>query len=117
MAEGLSDLWDSFHLKEEENVAVAVEQRMVAETLDEGKGCLVGKLLSRRAVVMRNVLHMVWKLSGGLQIWEIGDKLYIFQFAIEVEKERVFQQAPWNFNKALLVLKGYDAFYSVDDIK
>ncbi|OMO79900.1 hypothetical protein COLO4_24295 [Corchorus olitorius] len=32
MAESLSDLWHSFHLTEQENLAVAVEQRMIVET-------------------------------------------------------------------------------------
>ncbi|OMP03234.1 hypothetical protein COLO4_10561 [Corchorus olitorius] len=120
MAEGLSALWENFNLTKEETMEMAVNHTMVAESLAEGKLCLIGKLLSRRAVnidVMRNVLHMVWKLSGGLQVREIGEKLYIFQFESEVEKERVYQQGPWNFNKALLVLKNYDAFISVEEIK
>lgn len=36
MAEGLSDLWDNFHLTEEENNDVVVDQQYIAETLDEG---------------------------------------------------------------------------------
>ncbi|OMO81615.1 hypothetical protein COLO4_23478 [Corchorus olitorius] len=41
MAEGLSELWDGFHLTEEENIEVAVDQAVIAETIDEGKACLI----------------------------------------------------------------------------
>ncbi|OMP10859.1 hypothetical protein COLO4_04212 [Corchorus olitorius] len=120
MSEALEDMWKKFSLTEEEESDVVVDPKLIANTLDEGKACLIGKLLSRRAVnieVMRNILHWVWKLSGGLQIQAVGDKLFIFQFEKEIEKDRVFQQSPWSFNKALLVLGEYDAFPNLESVR
>ncbi|OMO64558.1 hypothetical protein CCACVL1_21676 [Corchorus capsularis] len=105
MSEALEVMWKKCTLTEEEKCDVVVDPKLIAETLDEGKACLIGKLLSRQAVnieVMRNILHWVWMLTGGLQIQVVGDKLVVFQFEKEIEKDRVFQQ--WSFNKALLVL-------------
>ena len=54
---------------------------------------------------MKNVLSNVWKSFSGMSIKEVGDRLYIFKFENQMEKERVLMRQPWTFNKSLLVLR------------
>ncbi|XWS18212.1 hypothetical protein CRYUN_Cryun32bG0023500 [Craigia yunnanensis] len=54
---------------------------------------------------MKNVLITIWKLSSRMSITEVGNRLFIFQFEDNKEKERVLLRQPWSFNKSLLVLK------------
>ena len=61
---------------------------------------------------MRSILHKVWNLEAGLEVKEVDDKVYVFQFEDEVEKDRVIEQQPWSFNKSLIVLKEFDGFSS-----
>ncbi|OMO50714.1 Endonuclease/exonuclease/phosphatase [Corchorus capsularis] len=80
---------------------------------------LVGKLFSERRInqeAFRNVLYQIWRLESKFQIKEIGDHLFVFHFEDELEKDRVFVNQPWSFNKALLALNDYDGFEAPERI-
>ncbi|XVF20671.1 hypothetical protein REPUB_Repub12eG0021900 [Reevesia pubescens] len=111
MEEDLSEIWKKFSLKDEEEQAVIIEQEWVEETLEMGKSCLLGKLLSRRNTnleAMKAVFSKLWRTQSGLQIKEVGEKLFLFKFKDEVEKDRVLVNQPWSFNKALMVFRDFD---------
>ena len=38
-------------------------------------------------------------------IQKVGERLFIFQFVDELQKDWVMQKQPWSFNKSLLLLK------------
>ena len=57
---------------------------------------------------MKNVFIKIWKLTRGLSVREVGDRLYLFYFDDLLEKDRAFQKQPWSFNKSLLILKDFD---------
>ena len=104
----LENLWNKLSLSEEEKREVVIEKSSVEETSKGRKNCLIGKLLSKRMVnieAMRNVLYKVWKLEAGLVIKEVGDRIYVFQFEAEHEKDRILIRQPWSFNKALIMFK------------
>ena len=63
---------------------------------------------------MKTVIYKIWKLSFGLVIKEVGDRVFVFQFDDIVEKDRVFVRQPWSFNKSLIVMKALDSFFSLD---
>lgn len=48
-----------------------------------GKNCLGAKLFHRRNVnveVLKNALLKILRLKHGLLVWEVGEKLFRFQF-------------------------------------
>ena len=57
---------------------------------------------------MKNVLSMIWKVSSGMVVKEVGERLFVFQFEDNMDKERVFMKQPWTFNKSLLILANFD---------
>ncbi|XWS58862.1 hypothetical protein CRYUN_Cryun08bG0071400 [Craigia yunnanensis] len=63
---------------------------------------------------MKTVLYKIWKLSSGLVIKEVGDRVVVFQFANIAEKDMVLVRQPWSFNKSLIVMKELDGFFSPD---
>ena len=68
------------------------------DILEVGKNCLLGELLVHKAVnveAMMNVLLKIWKISTGLSIREVGERLFIFHFVDPRNKERVIQRQPW----------------------
>ncbi|XVF03499.1 hypothetical protein REPUB_Repub05bG0000200 [Reevesia pubescens] len=67
--------------------------------------------MSRRMMnleAMKSVISKVWKLSSGLLIREMGEKMFLFHFDNIKEKDRVLLMQPWAYNKALLVLDEFD---------
>ncbi|XVE98992.1 hypothetical protein REPUB_Repub03eG0157600 [Reevesia pubescens] len=77
-------------LIEEERISVHVEREWILESIDSCKLCLIGKLVSRKPVnkeAMHNVLFMIWKLQGQLQVTEVGERLFMFAFDDECEKD------------------------------
>ena len=78
------------------------------EAKKAGKNCLIGKRVINKRVnveALKNVLSAVWKPFSRMSITEVGNRLFIFQFEDNEEKERVLLQQPWSFNKSLLVLE------------
>ena len=59
-------------------------------------------MLNKRVNVeaMNNVLSIVWKITFGMAIKEVGERLFVFQFEDNIEKERVVMKQPWCFNKS-----------------
>ena len=111
MKTGLEDLWNKLSLTEDEKSKVVIEKDWIEETTDARRNCLLGKLLTKRVLnleVMRSVVYKVWKLVGGLEIKEVDDKVHVFQFQDETEKDRVLVRQPWSFNKSLIILKEFD---------
>ena len=108
---GLKDLWNKLSLTGDKKSEVVIEKDWIEETTDARRNCLLGKLLTKRVLnleVMRSVVYKVWKLVGGLEIKEVDDKVYVFQFEYEIEKDRVLVRQPWSFNKSLIILKEFD---------
>ena len=82
-----------------------------------GKDCLLGKVLSNKSInieAMRNVFIKIWRLKYDVTVHEVGERLFIFHFKDQTEKDRVFQKQPWFFNKALIVLQEVDGHSNIN---
>ncbi|XWS53817.1 hypothetical protein CRYUN_Cryun10bG0032700 [Craigia yunnanensis] len=66
---------------------------------------------------MKNVLSNVWKLSSGMVVKEVGNRIFVFQFQENKEKERVLLRQPWSFNKSLLVLQNLEENMKPEEVK
>ncbi|XVF12481.1 hypothetical protein REPUB_Repub08aG0122200 [Reevesia pubescens] len=119
MANDLEDLWSKLSLTEEEQTEVCLNVAGDDDSVLEYPKWLFCKAITRKRInmaSMKNVLTVVWKLSGSLSIKEIGDKIYIFRFEIEDEKNKVFFSQSWFFNKSLLVFKEADPHVAPESI-
>lgn len=58
---------------------------------------------------MRNILVRAWRLEGDINITEVGDHIFIFQFDSKMDRNKVLLKKPWSYNKSPLVLNNYDA--------
>ena len=84
-----------------------------ADGKNEGYGgkitanCLVGKIMLTRGVNMEGLkatMQQAWRTIKEVKIESMGDNVFLFKFANEVERRRVLMGVPWHFDRALLVL-------------
>ena len=78
MLEELENLWGKLSLTEDELIEVRIEQDWLEEIKEVGKNCLIGKLLLNKRVnteAMKNVLSNVWKVSSGMVVREVGNRI------------------------------------------
>lgn len=71
----------------------------------------MGKIVAERFVGKDVVCtHMVklWKLDGDVRFSELGDNLFLLEFSVERDKQRVKAGRPWLFDQDLFVLVDFD---------
>ncbi|OMO59975.1 hypothetical protein CCACVL1_24498 [Corchorus capsularis] len=59
----------------------------------------------RRICLLR---RETWKLEYTLTVLEVGERVFLFQFEDELERDRVLVNQPWCFNRVLMVFREYD---------
>ncbi|MBA0819562.1 hypothetical protein Gohar_028341 [Gossypium harknessii] len=73
----------------------------------EGGFQLLGFFLTASIIhfpAMRSSMANLWHPVCGVQIRDLGDKRYLFQFFHIMDMERVLKGLPWTFNNHLLIL-------------
>ncbi|OMO68993.1 hypothetical protein CCACVL1_19721 [Corchorus capsularis] len=121
MAGTLSNLCSKMSLQEE-----GIPEKVIIDQdwIEEPEGALswfsvIGKLLSKKRPnleAMKTVLSKAWRVESGFQVKEVGNRLFVFQFEDELEKDRAMVNQPWSFNKALLTLNDYDGYQSPESV-
>ncbi|MBA0786908.1 hypothetical protein Gotri_027097 [Gossypium trilobum] len=53
---------------------------------------------------MKSTMANLWHPVKGVQICDLGEKRYLFQFFHAMDMNRVLKGSPWTFNNHLLVL-------------
>lgn len=69
--------------------------------------CLVGKVLLSRSINregLKAAMQIAWRPIKEVKIESLGDNIFLFKFASEEEKKRVFMGGLWHFDIALIVL-------------
>ena len=51
------------------------------------------------------MLRRAWGLDEGVQMVEVGLKLFQFKFKIEFEMERILKSSPWSFDNQVLMVQ------------
>ncbi|KAF5446422.1 hypothetical protein F2P56_032051, partial [Juglans regia] len=80
---------------------------------------LIGKLVSTKALnkhIFYTTIRAVWSFAPGLNIEDLGINTFLFTFSSSMEKNRIFQQRPWNFKGYHLVLKEWPPGLSIQEI-
>ncbi|XWS21886.1 hypothetical protein CRYUN_Cryun30bG0094300 [Craigia yunnanensis] len=92
MTKALEEMWNKLTLTKEERDDIIVEQEWVDDVKEVNQNCALGKILMVKPMnieAMRSVFIKIWRVSDGLTIREVGDRLYFFHFDDPLEKIRV----------------------------
>jgi hypothetical protein len=111
MAEDLSMLWTNLSLAEEEDVELEIQTTEVKGAIQRGKNCAVGKLVSDRIIskeTIKSKLLRLWKLKESFTFKILGGNLFLLEFDLARDKERVIEGQPWSFEGNLFMLEDFD---------
>ncbi|KAA3472916.1 reverse transcriptase [Gossypium australe] len=93
-------------LDEEEDAVLQIQSEQVEESREETFR-LVGCFLTASVInfaAMKDTMANLWHPVRGVNIRDLGEKRYLFQFYHKMDQERVLKGCPWTFNNHLLVL-------------
>ena len=100
---GLDSLWSRFSLTEEEEQGAEVERHDEIQTHR-----LAGRFFTKRVLNVESVgrtFKPLWKLIGELKIRDIGNNILLFEFADNLDLERVLEFEPWTYDKSLVAFR------------
>lgn len=87
------------------NLALEEDAQEIAGITDT---VLLGKILSSRPFrrfTVREIVSKNWHTKGKVNIELVAENVFKFSFLVKEDKEFIFQNRPWTFNGAHLVLK------------
>lgn len=102
----LNEQLSSLAIEEEENEAFVLEEE-AEEEINKYELCVVGKFLAERNInvrAMKTRLADLWRPAMGINIKEIEQGVFLFQFYHKEDMNWVLRGGPWSFNNAMLVL-------------
>ncbi|KAL2903860.1 hypothetical protein RDABS01_002570 [Bienertia sinuspersici] len=109
MVANLEERWKALSLTKAEDDALVCEEEEVDEVSDQLVALsLVGKLLTNAPFnpeALKNTMRSLWKPTKSLVVREIEDNIFVFQFFLWADREKVLEQGPWLFDGKLLLLK------------
>lgn len=63
------------------------------------------------------MMRKVWNPERGVRFFDLVDNLFLAQFYVSGDKDKVFHNSPWTFDKSLVLLQNYDGNLKPSDIK
>ncbi|XVF81377.1 hypothetical protein PTKIN_Ptkin15bG0150000 [Pterospermum kingtungense] len=84
-------------IDDDEGDDVLMREEWVQDGRSLKKQSLLGKLLFRKPYsleAMRTTFIKVWQISNDLDIKEVGERLFLFQFGSWIEKAKVLTRQP-----------------------
>lgn len=98
-------------LSENEEDEIVVESNIIEPTIARGGKCLIISVLTGRYYnrdAFKNTMKKVWQLVMQVTFKELGSKLLLVEFEDERDKNRVFREGPWSFDKNLVLMKAME---------
>lgn len=95
------------NIDEEENEDLAFEGDFVAE-INKFELCLVGRFLTEKSVnmkAMKTKMDDIWKPTMGVNIKELEQGIFLFQFYHKEDMVWVQKGGPWMFDNAMLCIE------------
>lgn len=107
--EELINEWKKFSLKETEKDAfITLNTKLTKNIKDQLSHSLIGKLLSNRLISpasIKNAMNGAWKTRLKFEIEVAGTNIFAFKFQSQLDRDWVFNNGPWSFNKNLIVFE------------
>ncbi|MBA0636123.1 hypothetical protein Godav_029878 [Gossypium davidsonii] len=91
---------------EEEEAILQIQPLPIPEKEERGF-CLVGCFLTASVIhfsAMKSTMANLWHSIRDVQILDLGERRFLFQFFHIMDMERVLKGSPWTFNNHLLLL-------------
>ena len=79
---------------------------------------LATKFLTKRAhnpEVVAATFMPIWRSKRGFKIKNLGNHIMLFTFDSETEIDTILTNAPWSFDKHLMILQKYDGVSKIED--
>lgn len=98
-------------LTKREQIGISVEASEVEEARVQCGCCLVGKICTEKVInkeAFKSVLTRLWRTTGRVVFKEVQEKLWLFEFTVEVDKRRVLEGRSWSFDKQIIVLNDFE---------
>jgi hypothetical protein len=111
MEDMLANLWGKFSLMEEESLGILVDEEELDPLLAKGKVCAVGKIIADHVIPKdsyKGPLSRVWRQEGSVSFKSLGENLFIVEFEIVWDKDRVLEGRPWLFDGLLVSVVDFD---------
>nr|XP_017250903.1 PREDICTED: uncharacterized protein LOC108221543 [Daucus carota subsp. sativus] len=105
--EDIDQHMESLQIDEEENEAFVLEGD-VDEGVNKYELCLVGRLLTEKSInvrAMKSKLADVWRPTMGINIKDLEQGLFLFQFYRKEDMQWVLKGGPWSFDNAMVALE------------
>lgn len=90
------------------------------EALVDPSFYLVGRVLAMKKFAPQSFMVAmagVWGLKDRLSIQEEGGGVFVFQFKVKEEENRIWHGGPWFYNNSMVLLNDYDGFGSVSEVQ
>ncbi|XP_074346135.1 uncharacterized protein LOC141684894 [Apium graveolens] len=94
-------------IEEEENEGFVLEGD-IEEGANRYQLCLVGRLLTEKNVNVRafkSKIADVWKPTMGINIKELDNGIFLFQFFHKEDMQWVMKGGPWSFDNIMMILE------------
>lgn len=108
-----------FKLSEKEGVGVQLTSGDVRMSKEICEKSLIGRIHGRKQVNftgLKNTMMALWCRSGTLKVIELKHGSFQFVFSAEVDRQRVLEGRPWNFENQALILHPWESgLYKRDD--
>lgn len=94
-------------IEDEENESFVFGEE-VEEDVNRYELCLVGRFLTEKTInlrAMKSRMADVWKPAMGINIKELEQGIYLFQFFRKEDMQWVVKGGPWSFDNAMMVLE------------
>lgn len=107
--EDLVNEWENFNLQEKEKEThLSLDEEDWKEIISNLDHCLAGKLVSSRIIspmAIKNALKGAWKTRESFSVEIIGKNVFCFNFVSQDDRNWVFKNEPWLFDRHLLILE------------
>lgn len=119
MEEDITTLWDRLSLMEEEDQDVGVRTNDIHVTLERGRFCLIGKIITYERVnreAFNSTMLKIWKVDATVDIIDVGLNIFLFEFANETALQKVWDGQPWLFDNCFICFKYFDGLTPPSDM-
>ncbi|XP_042939372.1 uncharacterized protein LOC122274396 [Carya illinoinensis] len=110
--EKLAKLWEGLILTEVEEEPITVAAQDIMAATQRGKNCLLAKVITERYFnneALRSTMTQVWRNEGGMTFTEIGENSFMLECEKEIDKQKILQGRPWNFDRNLIGIQDIDS--------
>ena len=110
----LTKQWSGLTISQREGPKVRLQDDMAAPV-----SIFTAKFLTKRALnpeAIAATFMPIWRSKRGFKIKNLGNHIMLFTFDSETEVDTILANAPWSFDKNLMILQKYDGVSKIKDL-